>query len=337
MINGGNMKKIWLWIKKFDKELITAAIESGVNAIVVDNDKEEKEIIEKIKELGLIDIFTPRDKEIVLYQYKDKTDEDKIAKLSKEKKVVLETESWQIIPWENLIAKNSKFYVFINDENELEQALNVLEKGVYGVILRETNIANLKKLINKIISAKDKIDLTEAEILSIKLLPSGDRVCVDTCNIMNLGEGMLIGNSSHCLFLIHSETIENPYCATRPFRVNAGAVHAYIKTDITTTKYLSELESGQSVLIVNHKGEARNGIVGRSKIETRPLVLITASANGREYSVILQNAETINLIEADNKQPVSVTKLKKGDKVLVEINEGGRHFGMKIEENIIEH
>ena len=57
----------------------------------------------------------------------------------------------------------------------------------------------------------------------------GDRVCVDTCANMGLGEGMLVGNSSGGLFLVHAESLENPYVAPRPFRVNAGPVHAYIR------------------------------------------------------------------------------------------------------------
>ncbi len=329
------MKKVWLWIETFDKNRITAALESGIDAIVVNNEKNGDKIAAKIKELGLIDIYTYPSENIKIYKYRDKKDEETIVKLSTEKNLILETESWQIIPWENLIAKNAKFYVFVSNEDELVQALTVLEKGVFGIILKEKNPVKLKQLVTRIKSTKAKTCLSEAEIVSVKTLPSGDRVCVDTCNIMTLGEGMLIGNSSNCLFLVHSESIENPYCDTRPFRVNAGAVHAYIKVSKEKTKYLSEIKSGDKVLIVNANGEIREGIAGRSKIEERPLVLITAKKDNSEFSVILQNAETINLVKKD-KTPVSVTKLKKGDKVLVEINSGARHFGIKIEENIVE-
>ena len=152
---------------------------------------------------------------------------------------------------------------------------------------------------------------------------------------MGLGEGILVGSSSNFLFLVHSESIENPYCDPRPFRVNAGAVYAYTMVDLDKTKYLSELKSGDEILIVNHKGEIRKGIIGRCKIETRPLILIEAEADGEVHSIILQNAETINLVDTEGK-PVSVTKLKKGDEVLVFIEKGARHFGIKIEENIIE-
>ena len=255
--------------------------------------------------------------------------------LSRQKKVILKSDKWEIIPWENLIAKNAKFFVFAKNSAEVKQAIGVLEKGVYGIIIEENNPENLRKIIPLCKQPAININLQPANVTHIKLLSSGERVCIDTCNLMQIGEGMLIGNSSECLFLVHSETIENPYCATRPFRVNAGAVHAYIKTELEKTKYLCEINSGDSVLIVNAKGSIREGIVGRSKIETRPLILITAEIENKKYSVILQNAETINLVKEDL-SAVSVTNLKEGDKVLVELNRGARHFGMKIEEKIIE-
>jgi 3-dehydroquinate synthase II len=48
-----------------------------------------------------------------------------------------------------------------------------------------------------------------------------------------------------------------------------------------------------------------------------------------------RNAETIKLIKEDG-TTLSVTKLKPGDKVLVYHKEGGRHFGIDVEETLIE-
>jgi hypothetical protein len=78
----------------------------------------------------------------------------------------------------------------------------------------------------------------------------GDRVCVDTCTLMTEGEGILVGDTSSVLFLVQAETLENPYVASRPFRINAGAVHGYTLTG-TGTKYLAELCSGHEVRIVS--------------------------------------------------------------------------------------
>ncbi len=324
------MKETWLKVDNFNKELITTAIEKGINGFLVDS----KDISGKIENLGKVNTYV-NGKDTATYIYKNQDDEDKIVELGKKTKLILESKSWEIIPWENLIAKNAKFYVNIKTLDELKSAIGVLEKGVYGIILDVDEMDVLIELITYLDNRKDVIPLKEAEITNVKVLDSGDRVCIDTCNLMTLGEGMLIGTSSECLFLIHSESIENPYCAPRPFRVNAGGVYAYVKTSSDKTKYLSEVSSGDDILIVDYKGNIRKGIVGRSKIEKRPLILIEAEVDNKNYSVILQNAETINLVNVKG-EPISVTKLNKGDKVLVNIEKGGRHFGRKIEESIIE-
>jgi len=65
------------------------------------------------------------------------------------------------------------------------------------------------------------------------------------------------------------------------------------------------------------------------------MILIEAEANGQRISTLLQNAETIKLVGSDGLlRPV--TDLKAGDEVLVHLEEMARHFGMKIEESIVE-
>jgi 3-dehydroquinate synthase II len=179
------------------------------------------------------------------------------------------------------------------------------------------------------------IPLVAAEITEIKPLGMGDRVCVDTCTEMKIGEGMLVGNSSSALFLIHSESISNPYVAPRPFRVNAGPVHAYTRVPGGKTRYLSELSAGDPVLIIDYKGNSTAAIVGRLKVEKRPLILVKAKTDTQEITAILQNAETIRLTAPDGK-PISVASLKTGDQVLVALESSGRHFGIKIDETITE-
>jgi 3-dehydroquinate synthase II len=151
---------------------------------------------------------------------------------------------------------------------------------------------------------------------------------------MTPGEGMLIGNQSGGLFLVQSEAEESPYVASRPFRVNAGAVHEYVLVG-DKTRYLSELSSGDTTLVVGKSGAAKKATIGRVKIERRPLLFIEAESDGRKITAILQNAETIKLVATDGSS-IAVTKLKPGDKVLARLEDAGRHFGMKIEETIIE-
>lgn len=53
-----------------------------------------------------------------------------------------------------------------------------------------------------------------------------------------------------------------------------GPVHAYIAVPGGKTSYLSELKTGKEVTVVDQRGMQRTAIVGRVKIETRPLVLV---------------------------------------------------------------
>jgi 3-dehydroquinate synthase II len=64
-------------------------------------------------------------------------------------------------------------------------------------------------------------------------------------------------------------------------------------------------------------------------------MLITASVNGRVLTTLVQNAETIRLTRPDG-APVSVVHLAPGDRVLIAIEQGGRHFGYAIQESITE-
>ena len=246
---------------------------------------------------------------------------------------------WKVIPLENLIAGLQKIDVEIiagvRNAQEAKLALETLEHGSDGVLLDTDNLSEIKKVISvRDRSGMEKIPLVKATITKVKPVGMGDRVCVDTASLMILGEGMLIGSQSNGLFLVHSESEESPYVAARPFRVNAGAVHAYIRVG-EKTRYLSELASGDDVLIVDSEGETRPAVVGRVKIERRPLMLVEAEVEGTKIKTLLQNAETIKLVGSDGK-PVPVTALKEGDEVMVYFEAAARHFGIKIEETIIE-
>ncbi len=252
--------------------------------------------------------------------------------------VVIGTD-WKVIPLENLIAGLQKLDVEIiagvQNAEEAKLALLTLEHGSDGVLLDTDDISEIKKVIAvRDRSGMEKIPLVKASVTKVKQVGMGDRVCVDTASLMVPGEGMLIGSQSNGLFLVHSESEESPYVAARPFRVNAGAVHAYIRVG-EKTRYLSELTSGDDVLIVDREGETRPAVVGRVKIERRPLMLVEAEVEGTRIKTLLQNAETIKLVGSDGK-PVPVTALKEGDEVLVYFEAAARHFGIKIEETIIE-
>ena len=64
-------------------------------------------------------------------------------------------------------------------------------------------------------------------------------------------------------------------------------------------------------------------------------MLVEAKCKGKKISLILQNAETIRLTKPSGK-PISIVKLNRKSKVLVYLEKGGRHFGIKIKETIRE-
>ncbi len=254
--------------------------------------------------------------------------------------LIVRTRDWKIIPWENLIAKTAgkiPLVAEVRDAQEAKVAIETLERGVDGVLLNPSgrDVAEVEKTGAVLEKVKEKLQLKPAKVTQVKQVGMGDRACVDTVTLMEQGEGMLVGSQAEGLFLVHSETLSSPFVEPRPFRVNAGAIHSYILVPGGKTKYLSELSSGDEVLIVNTEGESRAAAVGRVKIERRPLVMVEAECEGRRYRVMLQNAETINLVSKEGK-PISVAKVKPGDELLIYTERGGRHFGVKVEETIIE-
>jgi 3-dehydroquinate synthase II len=252
--------------------------------------------------------------------------------------VIVDAPNWKIIPLENIIARlhKSKTKVFATAKSSKEVAtlFAVLELGVDGVILSTDSEEEVDRARRELSSARFLI--TRARIKEVKDVGTGERVCVDTASMMRMGEGMLVGSRSNFMLLVHNESVGSSFTSPRPFRVNAGAVYCYTIVPGGGTRYLSEIESGSEVWIVNQEGIARSAVVGRSKIETRPLRLIRAEINGEEGTVILQNAETIRLISKDGKL-LSVTEVKVGDEVLGYAKQaGGRHFGMEVDEFIVE-
>ena len=252
--------------------------------------------------------------------------------------VIIDLDDWRIIPLENVIASlqntGTEIFAVAKSIEEVETLFTVLELGVDGVLMSTNSEEEIVRARN--IIKKSSFQIKIAEIKEVQEVGMGERVCIDTVSMLAEGEGMLVGNKSNFLFLIHNESIGSSFTSPRPFRVNAGAVHCYTITPDGTTKYLSELESGSQVLIVNTKGEARMVGVGRAKIESRPLRLFRAAINDDEMgTIIVQNAETIRFLN-ESGQILPVTHAKRGDKILVySIPSVGRHFGMEVSNEYI--
>ncbi|MGI0062354.1 MAG: 3-dehydroquinate synthase II, partial [Nitrosotalea sp.] len=251
--------------------------------------------------------------------------------------VIIEVMDWKIIPLENIIAKLHKIHTEVfavaNTPDETRKMFSILEIGVDGVIFSTSSINEVKETL--VYLGTKNFDLRPAKILEIKEVGNGERVCVDTASILGRGEGMLIGSRSNFLFLVHNESVGSSFTSPRPFRVNAGAVHCYTLSPDGTTNYLSELETGSEVLVINSHGKARRATVGRSKIESRPMLMIKAQIGDEVGGIIAQNAETIRFVRP-NGHLISVTHLKKGDIVLAYSKPAtGRHFGMEVDDEYI--
>lgn len=320
-----------------NKGIVTAALESGVFALLLDKPESKK-----VKQLARVKTIAPDgdyklNEDFFIVEIKGKEDEKRAAQLLKQgKKVIVKTTDWTIIPLENLLAEGDNVYAWVRNAKEAKTATTILEKGVKGVVLDSADINEIKAAGEMVNLVGENVKLEVAKIKGVKPIGMCDRVCIDTCSNMKRGEGALVGNSSAAMFLVHAETESNPYVAARPFRVNAGAVHMYVRLPNGRTKYLAEIGSGDEVMIYNYRGEGKIAYVGRAKVEKRPMLLIEAETkSGKSVAGVLQNAETIRLTAPDG-TPMSVVKLKEGDEVLVYTEEPGRHFGVKVKESIVE-
>ncbi len=333
------MKRIWLNVREWNKDVVTSALEAGVDGIMA-----EPENVDRIRQLGRVsvisseagDLSIPVDVEV--FVIKGKADEMRAAEALKNKIAVVRTTDWNVIPLENLIpAGAERLMTFVRTAEEASLAAGILEKGVAGIVVESNDPGTVTEIIKFVKSIDaETFTMTGLSITDVRSIGVGDRVCVDTCSNIGPGRGILVGNSSQCLFLVHAENLENPYVSPRPFRVNAGAVHSYVRVPGNRTRYLGELKTGDQVSIIGHDGVSEIGYVGRSKIEKRPLLVLTAlGPDGKEYSAVLQNAETIRLVDQSG-SAISVVALKKGDIIMGYLEAGGRHFGMAVDETIDE-
>lgn len=319
------------------KSAVTAALEAGSHTFVTTGDPAEISSLAKVRVLRLDDagihegdaLYAPR---VVISSVRDQ--ERALSLAGKHEAVLVDARAWKIIPHENLIAayhgRGTKLIVEAKDVDEAKVLLETLERGVDIVLLPARHACEAAARL----TAADIEPLREATITRVKPVGSGDRACLDTASLLREDEGVLSGSASGGLFLIASEARDSGYVASRPFRVNAGAVHAYVLVPGGRTRYLSELHAGDEVLACDKDGRTRAVVIGRVKIERRPLLLIEADCNGHMVKTLAQNAETIRLVGAGGTK--SVAELAQGDKVLVRVEEGGRHFGMSVDETIVE-
>jgi 3-amino-4-hydroxybenzoic acid synthase len=219
-----------------------------------------------------------------------------------------------------------------HDVEEAEIIFGVLEVGSDGVLMAARTVGDATALRKAALGLDGEIDLVELEVTGTKHVGMGERACVDTCTYFGKDEGILVGSHSKGMVLCVSETHPLPYMPTRPFRVNAGAIHSYTVGQNGRTHYLSELQSGSKVLAVDTKGRTRVVTVGRVKIETRPLISVDAVApNGQTVNLILQDDWHVRVLGPDA-VVLNSTELRPGDRILGHLPTADRHVGYPIEE-----
>ena len=326
------MSRIYFNCVPFDKGDVTLALESGVDGVIV-----PRQHVEEVSGLSRCPVWAAEDTAMMALSVK--ADEEAVLeRLHKGERVVL-ARGWEVIPVENLLAQSDSVLAEAATLDEARLAAGILERGVAGIVVSRGAVADLKTIVAQCKLAQGREELLPAVVTRVESVGLGHRVCADTLSILHKGQGMLVGNSSAFTFLVHAETERNEYVAARPFRVNAGAVHAYVRLPGDKTTYLGEFKAGQEVLIVDANGETSLATLGRVKIEVRPMLLVEAQVTTEDGvktgAVFLQNAETIRLTTPGG-EPVSVVGLKPGDTVLCRLDEAGRHFGMRIREDIRE-
>lgn len=328
------MARVFFRSVPFNKNDVTLALEAGVDGIIV-----PAENTGTVSGLARCEVWP--DEETHFINLDAKADEEAaLAAMKKGEKVVLAS-GWEIIPVENLLAQSDAVFAEAEDADMARLAAGILERGVTGIVVPATSAGKIREIVAQCKISAGHEHLLRARVTAVRPTGLGHRVCLDTLSLMHRGQGMLVGNSSAFTFLVHAETEHNEYVASRPFRVNAGGVHAYVRLPGDKTTYLGEVRAGDELMVVDASGDSSIAILGRVKIEVRPMLLVEAEVEDdvdgtrKKGSIFLQNAETIRLTAPDG-TPISVVSLKPGDEVLCRLDEAGRHFGMRVKEDIKE-
>jgi 3-amino-4-hydroxybenzoic acid synthase len=113
-------------------------------------------------------------------------------------------------------------------------------------------------------------------------------------------------------------------------------LHSYVFGQDNRTNYLSELKAGSPVLAVGADGRTRRIVVGRIKLESRPLLGIGArSEHGVPVNLIVQDDWHVRVLGPGG-SVLNVTELSPGDQILGYVATDKRHVGWPVGEFCIE-
>jgi 3-dehydroquinate synthase II len=125
------MKKLWINVVPYNKEIAISALESGAEVVVLPDGQSET-----VRQFGKIktvekdgDIKPGVDVEFI--DIAGKKDEDKAAAVSADKTIVLRMLDWTIIPIENLLARRGKnIIVQVENSEQAKLMVEILEKAI---------------------------------------------------------------------------------------------------------------------------------------------------------------------------------------------------------------
>ena len=264
-----------------------------------------------------------------------------------------------MIPVENLISNcrptGTKVAVFVESAEAVNGLAFALQLGVDALVLeqdeatwasaiaaRDQRAQQSVGLVEKTSSSlKEDAVVIEGRVTEVSSVGIGDRVCIDFVQLLRPGEGVWVGSCARSLALVHGEIFVSEFVPSRPFRVNSGAVHSYVLTGDGNLRYLAELKAGDRVSVFNMETRtSRDVVVGRIKLEPRPMVKVSYVSEAGAGQVFLQQAETVRLIcckdDHAHWDAVSVTNLAPDTVLYLRNQIKGTHLGKAIEADVIE-
>ena len=264
-----------------------------------------------------------------------------------------------MIPVENLISvcwpSGTNLAVFADNVEDINGLAFSLQHGVDALILGQVEgiwavaIAARDQRARLSLAAAGEGSLIPREDKSVvvgrvtQVCSSGvgDRVCIDFVQLLHPGEGVWVGSCARALALVHGEVFDSEFVPSRPFRVNCGAVHSYVLMADGNLRYLAELRAGDAVKVFNMATtSSRDVVVGRVKIEPRPLMKVSFSTEEGSGNVFLQQAETVRIIcsmkDSSGWEAVPITSLPTEVEVYLRLQGRGTHLGKAIDADVLE-
>ena len=223
------MKRLWVNANPYVKEIAIAALESGAEAVVLPDGHSDT-----VRQFGRIktvetsgDLKLRRRRRVHRHQAARPTRTGP-PPYPPASLVVLKMLDWTIIPIENSATRRGgNLIVQVENSDQARLMVEILEKGVDGVLLNTTNV-NDQETAQIVHGVSEKVGLVEAVVATVRQRRHGRPRLPGhpPAPQMTVGEGMLVGNTASGFFLVHLNRSTTPTSRRVP-SVSTRAVHAY--------------------------------------------------------------------------------------------------------------